>query len=143
MAQIDQARSLIVSAVKSPLTFLYLLLQEILAFVFSPAPPPPTDNLHRPRIAVIGAGLTGVSSAAHCVGHGFDVKIFEARPKSKGLGGIWSVSDFISFNNVDFRMRLTESTAGQFDFCSPNSLYYVPLPPLREMGVCLPKPGTN
>lgn len=29
------------------------------------------------RIAVIGAGLTGVSSAAHAVAHGFDVVIYE------------------------------------------------------------------
>lgn len=94
MAKIDRAQSLVVFAIKHPLAFLYILLQEILAFVFSPAPPPPTDNLHRPRIAVIGAGLTGVSSAAHCVGHGFDVEIFESRPKPKGLGGIWSVSEF-------------------------------------------------
>jgi hypothetical protein len=90
MALIDRARSLLVFAVKNPLAFLYILLQEILAFVFSPAPPPPTGHLHRPRIAVIGGGLTGISSAAHCVGHGFDVEIFEARPKEKGLGGIWS-----------------------------------------------------
>ncbi|KAJ7722759.1 FAD/NAD(P)-binding domain-containing protein [Mycena olivaceomarginata] len=41
------------------------------------------------RIAVIGAGLTGVSSAAHCISHNFEVVIFEAAPRS-GLGGIWS-----------------------------------------------------
>jgi NADPH-dependent 2,4-dienoyl-CoA reductase/sulfur reductase-like enzyme len=76
-------------------TWLYLILQAVLRFVFSPAPPPPTankSNLPRKRVAVIGAGLTGVSSAAHCVGHGFDVQIFESRPKDSGLGGIWSVS---------------------------------------------------
>jgi NADPH-dependent 2,4-dienoyl-CoA reductase/sulfur reductase-like enzyme len=76
-------------------TWLYLILQAVLRYVFSPAPPPPTatkSNLPRKRVAVIGAGLTGVSSAAHCVGHGFDVQIFESRPKDRGLGGIWSVS---------------------------------------------------
>ena len=60
-----------------------------------PAPPPPSRKLHRPRVAVIGARLTGVSSAAHCAGHGFDVKIFEARSKEKGLGGIWSIRKLI------------------------------------------------
>lgn len=30
------------------------------------------------RIAIIGAGLTGVSTAAHAVDHGFEVVIFEA-----------------------------------------------------------------
>lgn len=76
-------------------TWLYLILQAVLKYVFSPAPPPPTankSNLPRKRVAVIGAGLTGVSSAAHCVGHGFDVQIFESRSKDRGLGGIWSVS---------------------------------------------------
>ncbi|EHK97331.1 putative Dimethylaniline monooxygenase [Glarea lozoyensis 74030] len=47
------------------------------------------NELGRPKIAIIGAGLTGVSAAAHCVGHGFDVQIFEAGPKEH-LGGIWS-----------------------------------------------------
>lgn len=76
-------------------TWLYLILQAVLRFVFSPTPPPPTgnsSNLPRKKVAVIGAGLTGISSAAHFVGHGFDVQIFEARPKDRGLGGIWSVS---------------------------------------------------
>lgn len=78
-------------------TWLYMILQAVLTRIFSPVPPPPTANdskdIPRKRVAVIGAGLTGVSSAAHCVGHGFDVQIFESRPKDKGLGGIWSVSD--------------------------------------------------
>jgi cation diffusion facilitator CzcD-associated flavoprotein CzcO len=43
----------------------------------------------RPRIAVIGAGLTSVSAASHIVGHGFDCRVFEAGPKGN-LGGIWS-----------------------------------------------------
>ncbi|KAJ5662615.1 uncharacterized protein N7477_010231 [Penicillium maclennaniae] len=75
-------------------TWLYLIVQAVLQYVFSPVPPPPgaDDNpdLPRKRVAVIGAGLTGVSSAAHCVGHGFDVQIFESRSKDRGLGGIWS-----------------------------------------------------
>jgi NADPH-dependent 2,4-dienoyl-CoA reductase/sulfur reductase-like enzyme len=44
-----------------------------------------------PRVAVIGAGITGVTAAAHCIGHGFDVTIFEAGER-ESLGGIWSVS---------------------------------------------------
>lgn len=77
-------------------TWVYMIFQAIITHIFSPVPPPPTKDtakdLPRKRIAIIGAGLTGVSSAAHCVGHGFDVQIFESRPKEKGLGGIWSVS---------------------------------------------------
>src|SRR5436309_368882 len=72
-----------------PIAFLLNIIQFILDKIFSPNPPPPNATLRRPRIAVIGAGLTGVSSAAHCVGHGFDVVIFEAGGKHN-LGGIWS-----------------------------------------------------
>lgn len=76
--------------------WLYWVLQLVLSYVFAPVPPPPeasSTSLDTPRqrVAVIGAGLTGVSSAAHCVGHGFDVQIFESRSQDKGLGGIWSV----------------------------------------------------
>ena len=74
----------------NPVAFLYQLIQWVLDKLFSPNPPPPNAVLNRPRIAIIGAGLTGVSAAAHCVGHGFDVCIFEAGDE-KTLGGIWSV----------------------------------------------------
>lgn len=73
-----------------PIQFLSYILQWLLDKLLSPTPPPPHAHLGRPRIAVIGAGLTGVSSAAHCVGHGFDVTLFEAGDE-KSLGGIWSV----------------------------------------------------
>lgn len=73
-----------------PIEFLYSILQWILDKLLSPTAPPPHADLRRPKIAIIGAGLTGVSSASHCVGHGFDVTIFEAGDE-KSLGGIWSV----------------------------------------------------
>jgi len=72
-----------------PFVFIYQIIQWFLDNLFSPSPPPPGANLGRPKIAIIGAGLTGVSAASHCVGHGFDVQIFEAGPR-KQLGGIWS-----------------------------------------------------
>lgn len=75
--------------VNAPFQFLYLLLQNLLDLIFSPTPPAPDTDLSRPKIAIIGAGLTGVSSASHCVGHGFDVQIFEAGSR-KALGGIWA-----------------------------------------------------
>jgi heterodisulfide reductase subunit A-like polyferredoxin len=74
-----------------PFAFVYQLIQLILAKLLSPNPPKPGVKLSRPKIAIIGAGLTGVSAASHCVGHGFDVQIFEAGPR-KNLGGIWAVS---------------------------------------------------
>lgn len=73
-----------------PIQLLYSILQWVLDKLLSPTPPPPNAHLSRPKIAIIGAGLTGVSSASHCVGHGFDVTIFEAGDE-KSLGGIWSV----------------------------------------------------
>ncbi|KAK2787570.1 hypothetical protein FQN53_005019 [Emmonsiellopsis sp. PD_33] len=74
------------------LAALYVLAQGILAFIFAPTAPPPDGGPKKdaPRIAIIGAGLTGVSAASHCIGHGFNVQIFEGRQKAKGLGGIWS-----------------------------------------------------
>ena len=77
--------------ITNPILFLYQVLQWVLDKLLSPKPPPPHAQLTRPKIAVIGAGLTGVSAASHCVGHGFDCRIFEAGPR-KNLGGIWSVS---------------------------------------------------
>lgn len=74
-----------------PFLFVFQLVQYILDKLLSPNPPNPSTVYGRPRIAVIGAGVTGVTSAAHCIGHGFDVQIFEAGDEST-LGGIWSVS---------------------------------------------------
>ena len=73
-----------------PVVWVYALIQWIIDRLFSPNPPKPHQTLSRPRIAVIGAGLTGVSAASHCIGHGFDVHIFEAGDRNN-LGGIWSV----------------------------------------------------
>lgn len=78
-----------------PFQFLYLLWQYFLDKLLSPKPPKHKDDLSRPKIAIIGAGLTGVSAASHCVGHGYDVHIFEAGPREE-LGGIWSVSIIFS-----------------------------------------------
>ena len=72
-----------------PFFFVYQIFQWCLDKLLSPTSPPPHANLVRPKIAVIGAGLTGVSAASHCVGHGFDCRIFEAGPREH-LGGIWS-----------------------------------------------------
>ncbi|KAK4959160.1 hypothetical protein LTR10_003959 [Elasticomyces elasticus] len=89
MGVVDSTPRNIAKLINSPFEFLYRFLQQILGYIFSPNPPPPNANLSRPKIAVIGAGITGVSSAAHCVGHGFEVTIFEAGSR-KALGGIWA-----------------------------------------------------
>ena len=83
-----------------PINFIYSIIQWVPDLIFSPTPPPPNARLSRPRVAIVGAGLTGVSGAAHCVGHGFDVTIFEAGDE-KYLGGIWSVSCLHNSNPFD------------------------------------------
>lgn len=72
-----------------PFLFGYQIFQYLTDKILSPAPPDPSKPLNRPKVAIIGAGITGVSAAAHCVGHGFDVVIFEAGGE-ENLGGIWS-----------------------------------------------------
>lgn len=84
---------------QSPLTWLYALFQWLIDKIFSPEPPAPGAKLHRPKIAIIGAGLTGVSAASHCVGHGFEVTLFEAGGPEH-IGGIWTVSSSSSISNM-------------------------------------------
>ena len=122
-----------------PIQFLYSILQWFLDQLLSPTPPPPHAHLSRPRIAVIGAGLTGVSSASHCVGHGFDVTIFEAGDE-KSLGGIWSVSR--SYRKAVLP-PLTSSVASQQYLRPSDPQYNVPLPSLSQMDCWLSRPSTN
>jgi thioredoxin reductase len=75
--------------ITNPILFIYQVIQWFLDRILSPTPPPPGAELRRPKIAIIGAGLTGVSAASHCVGHGFDCTLFEAGDE-KAVGGIWS-----------------------------------------------------
>lgn len=87
MPQQDRIRNPIVH----PIDFTYQVGQYFIDKILSPSPPDPSKPLGRPNVAIIGAGITGVSAAAHCVGHGFDCTIFEAGDADQ-LGGIWSVS---------------------------------------------------
>jgi len=82
-----------------PFLLIYQLIQWFLDKLLSPAAPAPGAHLGRPKIAIIGAGLTGVAAASHCVGHGFDVRIFEKGDR-KALGGIWSVSRIQSISQI-------------------------------------------
>ena len=80
----------IASDISQFINFIYELIQSIVIWIFSP----PSHTLAAKhnnglRIAVIGAGLSGVSAAAHCAGHGADLTIFEARSE-KYLGSIWA-----------------------------------------------------
>lgn len=55
------------------------------------SPPEPSASAHHPNspsIVIIGAGITGLTVAAHCIGHGFtNLTIFES---GSSPGGIWN-----------------------------------------------------
>jgi len=93
-----------------PLLWLFQIWQVIVAKLVAPNPPPVGKKLWRPRIAIIGAGLTGVAAASHCVGHGFDVTIFEAGSR-KQLGGIWAVCEQGFYHTLARRVPLTITSA--------------------------------
>jgi hypothetical protein len=58
------ALNLILSPFYAVFRFVYIAIQKLIVFFFKPNPPP--EHIQHPygRIAVIGAGLTGISSAA-------------------------------------------------------------------------------
>lgn len=141
-----------------PFAFIYEVIQWLLDLILSPAAPKPGAQLGRPKIAIIGAGLTGVSAASHCVGHGFDVHIFEAGPREQ-LGGIWSVSSFLPFHLKMWERKISRSvseekmklpwlinllcTESKQHFWPTDPLYNVPLPPLRPLERRLSQPPAN
>ena len=71
------------------LNVVYEFFQELVTLLFSTRPPRPHQQLSGPRIAVIGAGISGISAAAHCAGHGSDVVLYEAHSR-RHLRDIWS-----------------------------------------------------
>lgn len=84
----ETLHSYVRALINDPFNFVYQVIQSLLVYILAPNPPAPGAYLGRPKIAIVGAGLTGVSAAAHCVGYGFDVTLFEAGDR-KNLGGIW------------------------------------------------------
>lgn len=123
-------------------TVFYMIFQSVLSWFFAPSPPPSglmAENLPKKRVAVIGSGVTGVSSAAHCVGHGFDVQLFEKRSKEKGLGGIWSVSLFfgnsierlLTAKSESIRRQLSRSIVSCIDSIRPCIMTLLILPKAR------------
>lgn len=107
--------------------YLYSILQWLLDRLLSPTPPPPNAKVGRRKVAVIGAGLTGVSAASHCVGHGFDVVIFEAGDRDS-VGGIWAVStERRSISGTDDDIESEQYVR------PPDQQYHVPLPSKSTM----------
>ncbi|KAL1708023.1 hypothetical protein EV121DRAFT_288075 [Schizophyllum commune] len=88
----------------------YIAIQVAIIALFKPPRPRSKESPKQPfgRIAVIGAGLTGVSSAAHCIAHNFEVTIFEAQSREKGLGGIWAhvnSTSGLQINSIMYRFH--------------------------------------
>ena len=138
-----------------PFLLIYQLIQWFLDKLLSPAAPAPGAQLGRPKIAIIGAGLTGVAAASHCVGHGFDVRIFEKGDR-KALGGIWSVSciqmififRYFSLPSETYPIYQDRTTAditiaSKQHIRPPNPQHNVPLPSFHPMGRRLPLATTN
>ncbi|TNY23363.1 hypothetical protein DMC30DRAFT_389757 [Rhodotorula diobovata] len=83
----------------------YQAYQLVIRSLFASAGPHLPPGKKYGRIAVIGAGLTGVSTAAHAVDHGFDVVIFEAE---KDVGGVWARENSTSqlqLNSILYRFH--------------------------------------
>lgn len=141
------AQSLLTLFITNPLlhfsSTLYVILQNFIAWIFGPPQFPSKSfdkELPKRRIAIIGAGLTGVSSAAHCISHGFEVQIFEARGKEKGLGGIWSVSQE---GCHIFQAVANGRTARQLYIRIADQQHHVSLPPNRTIQTRISHPARN
>lgn len=115
----------------NPILFVYQLIQWLINKALSPYPPTSESQLRRPKVAIIGAGITGVTAAAHCVGHGFDVTIFEAGPEEQ-IGGIWSVSNPVASTQTT-KVYLASST--DFLLIVPRRESTIP-PPCKSTPSC-------
>lgn len=69
------------------LLYIYECIEVLISYFFSPLPPVPRPENKFGHVAVIGAGLSGISTASQLVAQGFQVTIFEADSES---GGIWA-----------------------------------------------------
>lgn len=59
--------------------------------IISSLPVSSVAPFQRPKVAIIGTGITGIGAACQCLDSGFDISIFEAS-SSADLGGIWTAS---------------------------------------------------
>ncbi len=97
MAKYWSPNSFIIAYMSHPISHLWNILyeffQQLVVLLFSPRPPRPHQQLNGPCIAVIGTGISGISAAAHCIGHGSEVVIYEARSRQHlGVIGLASTA---------------------------------------------------
>ncbi|WFD19775.1 hypothetical protein MCAP1_002011 [Malassezia caprae] len=84
--------------------YIYEWIQFIVSCLFSPIPPKP-DSAKFGHVAVVGAGLTGISTASQLISHGFEVTLFEAESET---GGIWAnvnSTSGLQINSVMYRFH--------------------------------------
>ncbi|KAL4402288.1 N,N-dimethylaniline monooxygenase [Malassezia pachydermatis] len=96
--------SAILSVFLGLVVYIYEWIQVPISWAFSPLPPPKHGKKFG-HVAVIGAGLSGISTASQLVSHGFEVTIFEAGSKS---GGIWAnvnSTSGLQINSVMYRFH--------------------------------------
>lgn len=70
--------------IEAAVLVVYTWVQVLIRIVFSPPKPTAVPFGH---VAVIGAGVTGISTASQLISHGFEVTIFDDNDK---IGGIWT-----------------------------------------------------
>ncbi|CBQ72692.1 related to monooxygenase [Sporisorium reilianum SRZ2] len=70
------------------ISYIYRWIQILIAYAFAPKLPADQPQ-QKPfgHVAVIGAGISGISTASQLIGHGFQVTIFD---EADEIGGIWS-----------------------------------------------------
>lgn len=70
----------------------------------------------RPRIAIVGAGITGVATACHILDAGFECHIFEAG-NEESVGGIWTrVNDTSSLQIHSQFYKFHDSVSWENDY---------------------------
>ena len=73
-------------SVNSVILVVYQWIQLLIAFFFSPQQPSKSQPCFG-HVAIVGAGLTGISTASQLIAQGFQVTLFEAGSET---GGIWA-----------------------------------------------------
>ncbi|EXJ92623.1 hypothetical protein A1O3_01175 [Capronia epimyces CBS 606.96] len=107
------------------------------------------------RVAVIGAGVSGVSTAAHLIAEGLDVTVFERAPVS---GGVWVLDPNIPFEPAYPAPKASVAESTFYDLTTesdnPHILHSSPGPayeglknnvptPLMELSLNSYKPNTD
>ncbi|PKI84466.1 hypothetical protein MVES1_001525 [Malassezia vespertilionis] len=92
------------SLVNAVLIYVYECIEVVINYLYSPLPPKQPGNKFG-HVAIIGAGLSGISSASQLISQGFEVTIFEEHDET---GGIWArvnESSGLQINSIMYRFH--------------------------------------